>query len=52
MEVQSYVDRPRTVVVWARGEIGWLWQQSMLIPAGIDGDWLEADVLRRLTETV
>jgi hypothetical protein len=49
VEVKSYADRARNVVLWKRGRDGWIWQQSMPIPAGIDGDWLEADVLRRLS---
>jgi len=48
VEVQGYVDRPRQVLVWVRGGIGWIFQASMAIPDDVDAAVLEREVMSRL----
>jgi len=48
VEVQSYEDRPRQVLVWKRGYLGWMFQDSMVIGSDVDADALEREVISRL----
>jgi hypothetical protein len=48
VEVHSYADRPRKVLVWRRGHLGWMFQQSMVIPEDVEAAVLEAEVISRL----
>lgn len=48
VEVQSYSDRARKVLVWRRGHLGWMFQNSMVIGADVDAADLEREVISRL----
>jgi hypothetical protein len=50
VEVHSYTDRPRKVLVWRRGHLGWMFQQGMVIPEDVDAAVLETEVISRLPQ--
>lgn len=53
VEVHSYAEEPRRVVVWRRGPAGpWIIWGSLAVPDGIDAKALEAEVIKRLPEPV
>jgi len=49
VEVHSYADRPRKVMVWKRGhENQWYFQNSLTIDEDVDAEILKKEVISRL----
>jgi hypothetical protein len=49
VEVHSYADRPRKVLVWKRGhENQWYFQNSLIIDEDVDAEILKNEVISRL----